>query len=87
MGRGESNAMDESEHAMNDANAVGQGKAAAEEVLRRLELFAPSATNVQIQTVNQNPRRTEIIDYRADLPDGSAVYVPRIVFDPQGGRR
>lgn len=60
--------------------AAAQGAMAAEELQRLLALWAPNATNVQIKTVNHTPRQIEIIEYRADLPDGSTVYAPHIII-------
>ena len=60
--------------------AAAQGGQAAEKLQRLLTLFAPNATNVQVKTVHHHPREIQIVDYRADLPDGSSVYAPYITF-------
>jgi hypothetical protein len=66
---------------MNDPQqAAAEGALATEKLQRALTLFAPNATNVQIKTVRQNPHEIQIIDYRADLPDGSSVYAPHITI-------
>ena len=74
--------MRESEQPMTDPHeaAAAQGVKAAEELRRVLALWAPNATNVQIKTVNHNPRQIEIIEYQPDLPDGSTVYAPHIII-------
>jgi hypothetical protein len=60
--------------------AAAQGGQDAERLQRALALFAPNATNVQIKTVHDHPGEIQIVDYRADLPDGSSVYAPYITF-------
>jgi hypothetical protein len=66
---------------MTDANdAAAQALQATEKLQQVLALFAPNVTNVQIKTVNQHPHEIQLIDYRATLSDGSAVYAPRITF-------
>ncbi|BBX67828.1 hypothetical protein [Mycolicibacterium psychrotolerans] len=60
--------------------AAAEAAQAALEVQRILELFSPNASNVRIKTVNQNPREIQIIDYRAELSDGSSVYAPHITI-------
>ncbi|PXX11385.1 hypothetical protein [Mycolicibacterium moriokaense] len=60
--------------------AAAEGALATEKLRRVLELFAPNATNVQIKTVHHHPGEIQIVDYRADLPNGSSVYAPYITF-------
>jgi hypothetical protein len=64
----------------NPQQAAAQGAQEAQRLQRVLALFAPNATNVVIKTVHQYPHEIQIVDYRADLPDGSSVYAPHITF-------
>jgi hypothetical protein len=72
--------MRESEQPMTGPHEAAAAVKAAEELQRVLALWAPNATNVQIKTVNHNPHQIEIIEYQADLPDGSTVCAPHIII-------
>lgn len=67
--------MTDHEHA-----AEQQGIQAAEEIRDVLAGLYPDATNVQVKTVNAYPDHFEILDYRADLLDGTSVHRSRIVI-------
>jgi hypothetical protein len=50
-------------------------EAAGDIVTRALDIVAPNATNVKIQTVNYNTdtRKVEFINFYAELPDGTTM--------------
>jgi hypothetical protein len=54
---------------------------AVEDVMRAIDRYAPGASNVEIKTVNVRGSEIELIDFQADLPDGSHVRVPRVVIN------
>ncbi|MCV7127009.1 hypothetical protein [Mycolicibacterium vanbaalenii] len=56
------------------------GVETAKEFGRALDGLYPDATNVRILRVNAYPDRFELLDYRADLPDGSTVHKARIIL-------
>lgn len=56
---------------------VNEGLAAK----RAVELIAPNATNVNVETNTIDGRHFEITNFRAEYADGSIVYAPRIVVD------
>lgn len=66
--------------AVTDPQQAAAGVQAAERLHGLLTLFAPNATNVRIKHVHDSPHEIRIVDYRADLPDGSSVYAPHITI-------